>query len=47
MLYERGDFAGQLPFADLRRQALINEKAKAADQDPEFSRRIRESLVGF
>jgi Domain of unknown function (DUF4105) len=47
MLYERGDFAGQLPFADLRRQALINEKAKAADHDPEFSRRIRESLVGF
>jgi Domain of unknown function (DUF4105) len=47
MLYERGDFAGQLPFADLRRQALINEKAKAADQDPDFSRRIRQSLAGF
>jgi Domain of unknown function (DUF4105) len=47
MLYERGDFIGTLPFADLRRQALINEKAKAADQDPEFSRRIRESRVGF
>lgn len=36
-----------LSFADLRRQAVINEKAKEADQDPEFSRRIRESLVGF
>jgi Domain of unknown function (DUF4105) len=47
MVYERGGFAGSLPFADLRRQALINEKAKAADQDPDFSRRIRESLVGF
>jgi Domain of unknown function (DUF4105) len=47
MLYERGDFVGDLPFADLRKQALINEKAKAADQDPEFSKRIRESLAGF
>jgi hypothetical protein len=47
MLYERGDFVGELSFADLKRQALINEKAKEADQDPEFSRRIRESLVGF
>jgi len=47
MLYERGDFVGELPFADLRRQALINERAKAADRDPEFSSRIRESLVGF
>jgi hypothetical protein len=47
MLYERGDFVGDLPFADLRKRALINEKAKAADQEPDFSRRIRESLVGF
>ena len=47
MLYERGDFVGALPFADLKGQALINEKARAADQDPEFSRRIRESRVGF
>jgi hypothetical protein len=47
MLYERGDFAGDLPFTELRKQALINEKAKAADQDPEFSKRIRESLAGF
>lgn len=47
MLYERGDFVGTLPFADLKGQALINEKAQAADQDPEFSRRIRESRVGF
>jgi hypothetical protein len=47
MLYERGDFAGSLPFVDLKKQALINERAKAADQDPEFSHRIRESLAGF
>ena len=47
MLYERGDFVGKLPFVDLKKQALVNQKANAADQDPEFSRRIRESLVGF
>jgi hypothetical protein len=47
MLYERGDFVGALPFEDLKRQALIDEAAEAADQDPEFSRRIRESRVGF
>jgi len=47
MLYERGDLVGKLPFADLKKQALVNQKANAADQDPEFSRRIRESLVGF
>jgi Domain of unknown function (DUF4105) len=47
MLYERGDFVGDRPFADLKKQALINERAKAADQDPEFSRDIRKSLVGF
>jgi hypothetical protein len=47
MLHERGDLVGKLPFADLKKQALINRKATAADQDPEFSQRIRESLVGF
>jgi hypothetical protein len=47
LLYERGDLVGQLPFADLKKQALINEKAKAADHDPDFSRRIRDGVVGF
>jgi hypothetical protein len=46
-LYERGDLVGQLAFADLKKQALINEKAKAADRDPEFSHRIREGVIGF
>jgi hypothetical protein len=44
---ERGDLAGKLPFPDLKKQALIDKKANAADQDPEFSQRIRESLAGF
>jgi hypothetical protein len=47
LLYERGELVGQLPFADLKKQALINDKAKAADHDPHFSRRIRDGLVGF
>jgi hypothetical protein len=47
MLYERGDLVGQLAFADLKKQALINEKAKAADHNPDFSRRIRDGVIGF
>jgi hypothetical protein len=47
MLYERGDLIGQLAFADLRKQALVDEKAKAANDDPDFSRRIRDGVIGF
>jgi hypothetical protein len=34
-------------FANLKKQALINDKAKPADHDPEFSRWIRDGVVGF
>lgn len=44
MLYERGRLRGSLPFGRLKEASLIDERAKAADQDPEFSRRIREGL---
>jgi hypothetical protein len=47
MLYERGDLVGQVTFADLKKQALINEKAKATDRDPQFSQRIRAGVIGF
>jgi hypothetical protein len=47
MLYERHDLVGDATFADLKKQALINEKAKAADRDPQFSQRIRTGLIGF
>jgi hypothetical protein len=47
MLYERGDLVGNLSFADLKKQALINEKAKAADHDSQFSQRIRAGVIGF
>jgi hypothetical protein len=47
MLYERGVLAGNLPFADLKRQARINDAARAADVDPDFSERIRVGRAGF
>jgi hypothetical protein len=47
MLYAQGAFAGDLPFAELKQQALINESAQAADTDPDFSERIRAGRAGF
>ena len=48
MLYERKLIAtGGLPFNELKERSHINERARAADKDPEFSRRIREGVPGF
>ena len=48
MLYERGALAtGGLPFAELKKRALIDEAAKAADAAPDFSARIRAGRPGF
>ena len=45
LLYERHLIAtGGLPFAELKQRSHINERARAADQDPDFSRAIREDL---
>jgi uncharacterized protein DUF4105 len=45
MLYEHGAFVtGGLPFAELKDRSLINKRANAADQSPDFSRLIREKL---
>jgi hypothetical protein len=45
LLYERHAIAtGGLPFAELKQRSLINNRAGAADQDPDFSRLIREDL---
>lgn len=42
-LYQHGRLAGsERPFADLQRDALINAKAQAAGDSPEFSRLIRQ-----
>jgi uncharacterized protein DUF4105 len=48
MLFERGDLAtGSLPFDQLKQQAHINAAARAANDAPDFSRRIREGRAGF
>jgi hypothetical protein len=48
MMFEnRTITTGGLPFPELRKKALINAAAKAADKSPGFSRLIREGLPGF
>jgi hypothetical protein len=37
----------QLPFAELKRLSRVNERARAAARDPDFSRRIRDGLPGM
>ena len=46
LAYERGAIDTTLPFAELRARSDITERAKAANQDPRFSERIREGLPG-
>ncbi|HEV8388700.1 MAG TPA: DUF4105 domain-containing protein, partial [Dongiaceae bacterium] len=45
--YEHGRLAGNLPFDQLKRQAHINDAARAADQSEQFSTLIREGRAGF
>lgn len=47
MMYERGDLAGNLPFAELKQSAHINAAARKADNSLDFSRLIREGRPGF
>jgi hypothetical protein len=44
LMYERGNVDTKMPFAELRARSRVNARAKAADQDPFFSLRIREGL---
>lgn len=44
LLYERGNIDTSLPFAEMRAKSDVTAKAKAADQDPAFSERIRVDL---
>jgi len=46
-LYGAGFLDTSLPYDELRRRSRINEAVRAADDAPDFSRRIRESLPGF
>jgi hypothetical protein len=45
--YMRKTIDTSLPFDELRRRSQIDEKAQAADDDPDFSRQIREGLPGL
>ncbi len=42
--YENGSLDTRIPFEVLRKLSYINPKARAVGDDPEFSRKIRESL---
>jgi hypothetical protein len=44
MLYERGGVDTRLPFEQLKAAGQVDARAKAADQDPAFSARIREGV---
>lgn len=45
LLYERNRIAtGGLSFAELKQRSLINARARAANNDPDFSRLIRQGL---
>lgn len=48
MMYEHGFIVtGGLSFPELKQRSLIDHRAQAADQSPEFSQLIREGLPGF
>ena len=42
--YEQGGLDTCIPFEELRKLSYVNPKARAIGNDPEFSRKIRESL---
>lgn len=46
MLYERSAIDTNLPFPELKKRSLINERAIMADNSPEFSSLIRAGLPG-
>ena len=43
-LYQQGALSQELSFEELRRRSLIDERARAAGDAPDFSRQIREGL---
>jgi Domain of unknown function (DUF4105) len=47
ILYNHGNFAGNLPFAELMKRAYINPVARIANDAPDFSKRIRVGRPGF
>jgi hypothetical protein len=47
MAYARGTIDTSLPFEELRARSDVTERARAADADPAFSRRIRAGIPGL
>ena len=47
LAYEKGTLDTALSFAELKKISIINPQAKSADQDSDFSLRIREKLAGM
>ena len=47
MLYRGGNFAGDLPFPELKERAYVNPVANTLNDVPDFSQRIRENRAGF
>ena len=47
LAYDNGALNHDLPFAELKRHSQINARAKAADNDAEFSKAIRQGLPGM
>ena len=47
LFYERGALDQSLPFEELRRISLINQRARAADGSDNFSTLIRQGLIGM
>lgn len=47
LLYERGAIDRSLPFEELKKISHVNARAKAADQDADFSDKIRAGLPGM
>jgi hypothetical protein len=47
ILYRNGNFAGNLPFAELMKRAYINPVARTVNDAPDFSQRIRAGRPGF
>jgi len=45
-VYESGRMDQSLPFKELQRRSLVNAATQAADQAPDFSRRVRAGLPG-
>ncbi|MHB8121288.1 MAG: Lnb N-terminal periplasmic domain-containing protein [Desulfuromonadaceae bacterium] len=47
MLYESGAIDTSMPFPELKKRSLINERAKMMDKSPDFSKLIRIGLPGM